>query len=368
MIIHTAGAARARRARARRAVAAARYTFLSLHTWFHSRIVHGSTGRKTGLSSSRPPRPRPAGMVVHGVYCVKVGNLGPAATEEDLREFFGFCGTVVGVQFEPVAELQQAVVSFDTIAAQETAILLTEALLIGRPIAISKHVDGHVADTTYADATYGAPASQGTMPADAPVDAPADAAAAPAGETDGGESSARYASLHGLLDAGYLLGQRALGFMAEFEERHGVGRTLSEVGATILTKVKEVDENLQVSAKVKRFDDEHEISLRTAAAWTSAKEQSKAAVEAAKPVVAAAAESIKAGAQVASAKAGELGREASSSLNAAKERVQADGRVQQGWAQASTAAAGVSAWASALASLAKEKVAEMSHPTPPPPR
>jgi hypothetical protein len=31
------------------------------------------------------------------------------------------------------------------------------------------------------------------------------------------------------------------------------------------------------------------------------------------------------------------------------------------------AAAGVSAWASALASLAKEKVAEMSHPTPPPP-
>ena len=351
-------------------------------------------------------------MVVHGVYCVKVGNLGPAATEEDLREFFGFCGTVVGVQFEPVGELQQAVVSFDTIAAQETAILLTEALLIGRPIAISKHVDSDVADATYADATYGAPASQGTMPADAPVDAPADAAAAPAGETDGGESSARYASLHGLLDAGYLLGQRALGFMAEFEERHGVGRTLSEVGATILTKVKEVDENLQVSAKVKRFDDEHEISLRTSAAWTSAKEQSKAAVEAAKPVVAAAAESvkekskaavkaakpvvaaaaesvkekskaaveaakpvvaaaaesIKAGAQVASAKAGELGREASSSLNAAKERVQADGRVQQGWAQASTAAAGVSAWASALASLAKEKVAEMSHPTPPPPR
>ena len=98
------------------------------------------------------------------------------------------------------------------------------------------------------------------------------------------------------------------------------------------------------------------------------KDKSKAAVEAAKPVVAAAAESIKAGAQVASAKAGELGREASSSLNAAKERVQADGRVQQGWAQASTAAAGVSAWASALASLAKEKVAEMSHPTPPPPR
>ena len=348
-------------------------------------ILIAAVTEKTGASSSRPARAGPAGMVVHGVYCVKVGNLGPAATEEDLREFFGFCGTVVGVQFEPVGELQQAVVSFDTIAAQETAILLTEALLIGRPIAISKHVDSDVADATYADATYGAPASQGTMPADAP----ADAAAAPGGETDGGESSARYASLHGLLGAGYLLGQRALGFMAEFEERHGVGRTLSEVGATILTKVKEVDENLQVSAKVKRFDDEHEISLRTSAAWTSAKEQSKAAVEAAKPVVAAAAESvkekgkaaveaakpvvaaaaesIKAGAQVASAKAGELGREASSSLNAAKERVQADGRVQQGWAQASTAAAGVSAWASALASLAKEKVAEMSHPTPPPP-
>ena len=325
-------------------------------------ILTAAVTENTGASSSSR-RPRPAGMVVHGVYCVKVGNLGPAATEEDLREFFGFCGTVVGVQFEPVGELQQAVVSFDTIAAQETAILLTEALLIGRPIAISKHVDSDVADATYADATYGAPASQGTMPADAP----ADAAAAPGGETDGGESSARYASLHGLLGAGYLLGQRALGFMAEFEERHGVGRTLSEVGATILTKVKEVDENLQVSAKVKRFDDEHEISLRTSAAWTSAKEQSKAAVEAAKPVVAAAAESIKAGAQVASAKAGELGREASSSLNAAKERVQADGRVQQGWAQASTAAAGVSAWASALASLAKEKVAEMSHPTPPPP-
>lgn len=56
-------------------------------------------------------------------------------------------------------------------------------------------------------------------------------------------------------------------------------------------EVKELEE--KVLAKVKRFDDEHEVSLRAAAAWTSANEQSKAAIEAAKSVVAAAAESVK---------------------------------------------------------------------------
>eukprot|EP00900_Chrysochromulina_parva_P011959 jgi/Chrpa1/20764/Chrysochromulina_OHIO_Genome00006986-RA len=54
-------------------------------------------------------------------------------------------------------------------------------------------------------------------------------------------------------------------------------------------EVKELEE--KVLAKV--FDDEHEVSLRAAAAWTSANEQSKAAIEAAKSVVAAAAESVK---------------------------------------------------------------------------
>jgi len=317
---------------------------------------------------------------------ILVSNVAASASQQSLREFFEYCGPVGRIKLSVVDDsgTQQAVVNFGSIAAQETALLLEAALIVDRPISICKIASEEPACGA-PDARPSAPAAAAAAPASADAlnhDGSAFFMDADTSSADGSEGSARYASLHGLLGAGYRLGQRALSFLSDFEQEHGIKRraveTLSEVSSKISTKVKEIDESLQVSAKLKSFDDEHEVSVRASAAWSTAKEKSSAAVEAATPVVASAAASFKAGAKVASEKAGataetvkvragELGEKASASFSAAKQLVQEDERVQQGWAKASAGLAGVGAWASSAFSAAKKKFAEATPPPPPPP-
>ena len=142
--------------------------------------------------------------------------------------------------------------------------------------------------------------------------------------------------------------------------------------------MREVDDSLQVSTKLKAFDDQHGISGKAAAAWTSVSEKSKQAVDAAKPVVVTTAETVKAKAGAAveaatpvmesvKAKAGATAESVKASAGETMKRVQEDERVQQGWAKASSAAAGVGAWASALAQRAQQTFSDVVTPPPPPP-
>ena len=151
-------------------------------------------------------------------YPVLVGNVSGAATEATLRKFFSFCGAIHLVELssegranEP--DVQQAIVHFKSVAAQETALLLGEALIEERPISICRFaVAVDVVGLSADDGTWGAAPSSSTEAGE-----PADAAASPAAAeaTDGEPTSEQYASLQGLMGAGYRLGQQALDFLSD---------------------------------------------------------------------------------------------------------------------------------------------------------
>eukprot|EP00741_Cyanophora_paradoxa_P017312 tig00020961_g16722.t1 len=69
---------------------------------------------------------------------VLVTNLSPAATEKVLSDFFSFCGKLVSINFLPNEgqETLKAVVAFEKGSEAQTALLLTNAQLVDRPIQV----------------------------------------------------------------------------------------------------------------------------------------------------------------------------------------------------------------------------------------
>ena len=184
--------------------------------------------------------------VGHSVY---VSNVASIADEGTLREFFSFCGTVLSMELSAAenGESQRAVITFDTIAGQETALLLDMAVILDcerrlkcsrlctplhalsspvrppdtvpvGPITVCKSPEAR--DDLPRASSPSAHATAAGSSIDEPAEAPADGAAE--GAADAPDGWARYASFAALLAAGYRLGQRALDFVADFEARHGI--------------------------------------------------------------------------------------------------------------------------------------------------
>jgi len=72
---------------------------------------------------------------------VLVENLSPSVTTKTLNDFFSLCGTIESISLHPKAGVEdgtlEAVVSFETSGAADTAVLLTNAILVDRTISIS---------------------------------------------------------------------------------------------------------------------------------------------------------------------------------------------------------------------------------------
>lgn len=70
---------------------------------------------------------------------VQVSNLAPSATEQTLREFFSYSGTVEAVLLTPAgeAEAQTATVTFSAPDAIDTAIMLSGATILDREINVT---------------------------------------------------------------------------------------------------------------------------------------------------------------------------------------------------------------------------------------
>eukprot|EP01089_Gocevia_fonbrunei_P014625 TRINITY_DN4049_c0_g1_i1.p1 TRINITY_DN4049_c0_g1~~TRINITY_DN4049_c0_g1_i1.p1 ORF type:complete len:144 (-),score=27.41 TRINITY_DN4049_c0_g1_i1:190-579(-) len=72
---------------------------------------------------------------------VLVTSISLSATSKAVTDFFAFCGTIKSLTLRtiPGADSQEAIIEFKQEAATKTALLLTNALIVDKPITVSKY-------------------------------------------------------------------------------------------------------------------------------------------------------------------------------------------------------------------------------------
>jgi len=73
---------------------------------------------------------------------VFVTNIAPTATSKTVSEFFAFCGAISSLTMRvqnSEEKVQEAIIEFKQEAATKTALLLTNALIIDRPISVTRY-------------------------------------------------------------------------------------------------------------------------------------------------------------------------------------------------------------------------------------
>jgi RNA recognition motif-containing protein len=200
---------------------------------------------------------------------VFVSNISPNATEKTVSDFFSFCGriTKLTLRKEAISQdgSQEAIVIFETDSAAKTALLLTNALIVDRPITVVPHV-----------------------PSASDVDAPAAPAAHSETQpenitsrqfTTPDSERSKTSVVASMIAAGYVLGSDAATNAREFDEKHMISlqlkvgaeqvkakaneldkalhitETANVIKTATLEKAKEVDEKLHISEKVNQAAD-----------------------------------------------------------------------------------------------------------------
>jgi len=142
-----------------------------------------------GVPAAPPP---PYSNFSETDFCIHISNVAPEATVDAVKEFFAFCGPVETVVLEPSADClsQYGAVSFASKEHRDTALLLHDAVIAGRPISVSESVRGmHGAE----DASECA---------------------------DVAEAERKHTVIATLLAHGYVLGAKALAYVKDVEQRH----------------------------------------------------------------------------------------------------------------------------------------------------
>jgi len=152
---------------------------------------------------------------------VFVENLSPSVTTKMLNEFFSLCGPIESITIRPKPNAAdgtlEAIVFFESSGAADTAVLLTNAILVDRNINIS-YFNG----------------------ADAKAASGDDAAAAAAAD---GEAPSVWASI---LAAGYMLGDGIQNAVKEVDQKYGVSKGFDET-------MDKIDQTLGLSTKAAAF-------------------------------------------------------------------------------------------------------------------
>lgn len=163
---------------------------------------------------------------------VSVSNISPNATEKTVSDFFSFCGRITKLSLRKDSGAdgaQEAVVIFETDSAAKTALLLTNALIVDRPITVVPHVAGteevqQLEQTTENQAEitnreFAAPDHERT----------------------------KTSVMASLLAAGYILGDNTVSQAREFDEKHMISLQLKVGAEQVKAKANEIDKALHIS-------------------------------------------------------------------------------------------------------------------------
>lgn len=205
---------------------------------------------------------------------VFVANISPNATEKTVSDFFSFCGriTKLTLRKEPAGDgSQEAVVVFETDSAAKTALLLTNALIVDRPITVVPHI------TSTAD-TEGGEVTQKEIPQDNITNR---------SFTAPDHERSKTSVVASMVAAGYVLGTDAVAKAREIDEKHMISLQLKVGAEQVKAKANEIDKALHISEtanviktvtmeKAKEVDEKLQISAKMNQAADAVKQQASA--------------------------------------------------------------------------------------------
>eukprot|EP01111_Echinosteliopsis_oligospora_P015808 TRINITY_DN636_c0_g1_i1.p1 TRINITY_DN636_c0_g1~~TRINITY_DN636_c0_g1_i1.p1 ORF type:complete len:330 (-),score=108.55 TRINITY_DN636_c0_g1_i1:103-1032(-) len=193
---------------------------------------------------------------------VFVSNISPNAVEKAVSDFFSFCGKITRLVLRPSTTntdgSQEAIVTFETDSAAKTALLLTNALIVDRPITVIPYT------ATSADVSA-------EVSADSSQQIPQRAHVAPDSERT------KTSVVASMLAAGYVLGSDTITKAREVDEKHSISAQLNVAANQVKVKADQVDKALHISetaanvktatvAKAKEVDEKLQISAKAGVA------------------------------------------------------------------------------------------------------
>ncbi|KAJ1654913.1 Protein vip1 [Dispira simplex] len=199
----------------------------------------------TGITFSEEPSPN----------FVLVRGISPTATEEKVKEFFNFCGTMDGFALRPslTGEAQEALIRFEKDSAAKTAVLLSNAMIEEQPIEVKYYYN-----------EFNTPVSPSV-----PQDAKAadsenqrhigEAAELLKNQDIPQEDKPKSSIIHEILAKGYLLSERIVGKAYEYDSKYG----LTEKAQAMVNQAKQgalaLDQRLKVSENIKQIDEKYKL-------------------------------------------------------------------------------------------------------------
>jgi len=220
---------------------------------------------------------------------VLVTNISPSASNKTVADFFAFCGNISGLtmrsQSNSADNVQEAVIEFSQEAATKTALLLTNALIIDRPITVTRYTGETSSNPHYENTRSYTEAEIENKPHDLPA-----------------SQRSQTSVIASILAAGYQLAAGTLESARTYDEKYSVSNQIYAGAATAKKTVSDLDQQYQVSAtaaswykvasdKWSEADQKYGISQSTAAAFKTADSAVKSVVE--HPTVVAATQTVK---------------------------------------------------------------------------
>jgi len=200
-----------------------------------------------------------------GITAVYVSNISEAASAKTISDFFSFCGRITDLKLSTEPGPKQAIVTFGTESAAKTALLLTNAMIIDRPISVTLFQSPD-------SQTAGQAQTQNLQTQDQKDITNKDHQVPDA-------QRSQTSTVASLIAAGYTLGTDALHKAKEYDEQHGLTTTLLNSAQPLISRASEIDQQYQVSTQVgavastlwsgaKEIDNQMHIT-ETAASWVS---------------------------------------------------------------------------------------------------
>eukprot|EP01112_Ceratiomyxa_fruticulosa_P022506 TRINITY_DN825_c0_g1_i2.p1 TRINITY_DN825_c0_g1~~TRINITY_DN825_c0_g1_i2.p1 ORF type:complete len:338 (+),score=108.90 TRINITY_DN825_c0_g1_i2:151-1014(+) len=173
-------------------------------------------------------------MDPRGVF---VTNISPSANEKTVSDFFSFCGRIVNLTLRKSSGstdgAQEATVVFETDSAAKTALLLTNALIVDRPINVVPFT----------------PTEEATAPvvSDLKEDDTPHPEITQRNFTVPDSERTKTSVVASLMAAGYVLGSDAFAKAKEVDEKHMISLQLKVGAESIKAKANEIDAKFGIS-------------------------------------------------------------------------------------------------------------------------
>jgi len=195
---------------------------------------------------------------------VLVSNLSSNATEKAVSDFFSFCGRISKMFIKREKDAGTAVVEFESESAAKTALLLSNALIVDKPITVTPY------------ASVAKPASPSTAAPNQPAPNPPTSAPAnpnqpniisPENQIPGttisnkdygnvaDDDRSKTSVIASLLASGYILSQDVAAKAAEIDHQHQFSQQIKETYHTVKKQVEDIDVKLKISTTAKQVSD-----------------------------------------------------------------------------------------------------------------